>query len=205
MFRKNWKGRLSALRLVDINKINLKNIHCIQFRFSPTDFNIYHLNRNIMKIKSILLGCTVGTFFMIIFPLITIFINNYFNLPIYRNSVHRITGFLLCIIGISIFLYCSNLFAKIGRGTPAPIEPPKKLVAEGLYHFTRNPIYVGYFLIFLGEFFIFGHSLLLIYSLITISLLHFYVVYVEEPNLKKRFGDTYIKYTEKVSRWFLKI
>lgn len=154
-----------------------------------------------MKTKSILSGCIIGFLFTILFPLITIFINNYLNLSIYNYFIYKIIGFIFCISGIFIFLYCSYLFIKIGRGTPAPIEPPKELVIQGVYRFTRNPIYIGYFLILLGEFFVFGHFLLLLYFIILLFFMHFYVVYVEEPKLKKRFGKTYIEYTKNVPRW----
>jgi protein-S-isoprenylcysteine O-methyltransferase Ste14 len=156
------------------------------------------------KLKSILSGIILGTSLFIIFPEIAIYINEVFGLPIFRNIIYLIAGLSFCFISISFFVYSSHLFSKIGKGTPAPIEPPKLLVAEGLYRFTRNPIYIGYILAIVGEFFIFGHFLLLLYALGAIFFVHFYVVYVEEPRLKKRFGVQYVIYMKTVPRWVLK-
>ena len=157
------------------------------------------------KMKSILAAFVTGLVFLLVFPLITIFINNAFHLPIFSSILYQVFGLVLCLSGALIFLYCSSLFSKLGKGTPAPIDPPNKLVVKGLYQHTRNPIYVGYFLLLLGEFFVLGFSLLLIYSIVIAFSIHLYVVYVEEPVLKKRFGDSYIGYTQQVPRWFFKI
>jgi len=156
------------------------------------------------KPKSILSGIILGTTLFIIFPEIAIYINDFFQLLVFRNIIYQIAGLILCFISLSLFVFSSHLFSKIGKGTPAPIEPPKELVAEGIYRFTRNPIYIGYISAIVGEFLIFGHFLLLLYALGAIFFVHFYVVCIEEPSLKKRFGEQYIIYTKTVPRWFLK-
>ena len=156
------------------------------------------------KSKSILSGILLGATLFIIFPEVGIYINEFFQLPIFRNIIYQIAGLSLCIISLSLFVCSSHLFSKIGKGTPAPIEPPKELVAEGIYRFTRNPIYIGYISAIVGEFLIFGHFLLLLYALGAIFFVHFYVVCVEEPSLKKRFGEQYVIYMKTVPRWFLK-
>jgi protein-S-isoprenylcysteine O-methyltransferase Ste14 len=156
------------------------------------------------KPKSILSGILLGATLFIIFPEVGIYINEFFHLPIFRNIIYQIAGLSLCFISLSLFVCSSHLFSKIGKGTPAPIEPPKELVAEGIYHFTRNPIYIGYISAMIGEFLIFGHFLLLLYVLGAIFFVHFYVVYVEEPSLKKRFGGQYVIYMKTVPRWFLR-
>ena len=156
------------------------------------------------KLKSILSGIMLGASLFIIFPEIAMYINDVFGLPIFRNIIYQIAGLSVCFVGLSLFVRCSHLFSKIGKGTPAPIEPPKLLVAEDLYRFTRNPIYIGYILAIVGEFLIFGHFLLLLYALGAIFFIHFYVVYVEEPRLKKRFGTQYVIYMKIVPRWLLK-
>jgi protein-S-isoprenylcysteine O-methyltransferase Ste14 len=156
------------------------------------------------KLKSILSGILLGATLFIIFPEIGIYINEFFQLPIFRNIIYQIAGLSSCFVSLSLFVCSSHLFSKIGKGTPAPIEPPKELVVEGLYRFTRNPIYIGYISAIVGEFLIFGHFLLLLYALGAIFFVHFYVVCVEEPSLKKRFGEYYVIYMKTVPRWFLK-
>jgi protein-S-isoprenylcysteine O-methyltransferase Ste14 len=59
-------------------------------------------------------------------------------------------------------------------------------------------------MIILGLFFIFGYFFMIIYIISAIIFLHFYLIYFEEPSLRKRFGDDYITYTKNVPRWFLK-
>ena len=54
-------------------------------------------------------------------------------------------------LGLAAYLWCAWEFATAGRGTPAPVDPPKILVARGLYRIVRNPMYVGVLLILLGE------------------------------------------------------
>ncbi|VVA44202.1 conserved hypothetical protein [Candidatus Roizmanbacteria bacterium] len=104
-------------------------------------------------------------------------------------------------IGAGLFLYCSRLFLIFGKGTPVPVEPPKKLVVSGLYKYTRNPIYIGYFMILQGEFLFFGEFLLLIYFFLAIIGINIYVIFHEEPILKKRFGKSYQEYFKKIPRW----
>ena len=152
-----------------------------------------------MKLKSVLLGILTWSVFIIILPSLVIKLNDYLNFPAFDKNL--ILGYILIIFGAINFIYCSLLFSRFGKGTPAPSEPPKKLVIRGLYKYMRNPIYLGYFFIFLGEFFIFGSLLLLAYLTLIIILLNIYIIYHEEPKLKKRFGKDYINYMKKVPRW----
>ena len=154
-----------------------------------------------MKITSILLGLLIGTTFFILLPYFFILLSIYLFLPIYSFFILKILGIILILFGLRLFSYCSGLFFIFGTETPAPIEPPKKLVVEGLYKYTRNPIYIGYFMILLGEFLFFGQFLLLIYFFLTIIGINMYVIFHEEPILKKRFGKSYKEYFKKIPRW----
>ncbi len=139
--------------------------------------------------------------FGVAFPAIMIFLNQYFHLPAYQNIFMQFAGILFIFIGCLIFIYCTKLFKILGKGTPVPIEPPKQLVAEKLYKYSRNPIYTGYCFALFGYFLLFGNFLLLIYFLLGVIGIHLYVVYIEEPTLKKRFGKSYSDYLKKVPRW----
>ena len=154
-----------------------------------------------MKFTSILLGLLVGTTFFILLPYFFLLLSIYLFLPIYSFFILKIFGIILILFGLCLFSYCSGLFFIVGKGTPAPIEPPKKLVVEGLYKYTRNPIYIGYFMILLGEFLFFGQFLLLIYFFLAIIGINMYAVFHEEPILKKRFGKSYKEYFKKIPRW----
>lgn len=108
----------------------------------------------------------------------------------------------LCIlIGTVIYLRCAWDFAVDGLGTPAPIDPPKKLVVTGLYRRFRNPMYQGVLLILLGECLLFPDRGLLIFTAAIALVFHVSVVFYEEPILRSRFGATYIDYCSQVPRW----
>jgi protein-S-isoprenylcysteine O-methyltransferase Ste14 len=96
-------------------------------------------------------------------------------------------------------------FLVKGRGTPAPIDPPQEMVATGFYRYVRNPMYVGVLLILLGHFLWFGYWALLIYMLFAFIAVHSFVVLYEEPTLKRKFGEAYVDYLQKVPRWIPRI
>src|SRR5258708_28379598 len=56
----------------------------------------------------------------------------------------------LFLLGAAIYFWCLWDFAVTGRGTPAPIDPPKHLVVRGLYRRVRNPMYLGVLLVVAG-------------------------------------------------------
>jgi len=110
-------------------------------------------------------------------------------------------AFPLWLIGVAVLLWCFWDFLVKGRGTPAPIDPPKELVVTGLYKYVRNPMYVGVFLVIIGHFLWFGYRNLLIYAVLVLAAFNTFVVYYEEPNLKNRFGAAYDEYRKNVPRW----
>lgn len=88
-----------------------------------------------------------------------------------------------------------------GRGTPAPIDAPKRLVVRGLYRYTRNPMYLGVLTVILGWAFLFPIGTLVIYGLVVAAGFHLFVMYCEEPHLKRTFGRDYEVYSIRVGRW----
>ena len=157
-----------------------------------------------MKIKSFFFGLTVGLTLMIFLPYLIVLLNIKVGFPVIDSLFLKILGMTLVGLGIFIFLFNSLAFWRYGKGTPVPIEPPKELVAVGLYRYVRNSMYLGYFEIVFGEFLIFGYLFLLVYAIIFVMLTHLYVVFVEEPGLKKRFGGNYDRYCKSVPRWIPK-
>ncbi len=100
-----------------------------------------------------------------------------------------------------MLIWCFWDFLVKGRGTPAPIDPPKELVVAGLYNYVRNPMYVGVLLVIFGHFLWFGYWNLLIYAAVVFIAFNTFVTYYEEPNLKTKFGSTYEDYLKRVPRW----
>ena len=111
----------------------------------------------------------------------------------------------LWLLGGMILLWSFWNFLIEGRGTPAPIDPPRELVAVGFYRYVRNPMYFGVLLILIGHFLWFGFWWLLAYTMIAFVVVHVFVTQYEEPTLKRKFGAAYENYLQKVPRWIPKI
>jgi protein-S-isoprenylcysteine O-methyltransferase Ste14 len=131
----------------------------------------------------------------------------YIPLVLLRNGTQIETGILaylafpFWLIGSVILLWCFWDFTFKGRGTPAPIAPPKELVTTGFYRYVRNPIYVGILAILIGHFLWFGYWNLLIYMIFAFVGFHLFVTFYEEPTLKQKFGASYENYLKRVPRW----
>ena len=105
------------------------------------------------------------------------------------------------LLGVAAFLYCSGLFASVGQGSPVPSAPPKRLVTDGLFRYSRHPIYVAYAAVLLGEFLWFRHATLLGYLGLYVLGVQAVIVWWEEPVLRQRFGEDYSRYARDVRRW----
>lgn len=103
--------------------------------------------------------------------------------------------------GVAIYSWCVWDFATFGRGTPAPIDAPTKLIVRGLYHYTRNPMYVGVLTTIIGWAILFKEPLILLYALCVGLCFHLFVVLYEEPHLREVFGSSYDDYRTRVGRW----
>ena len=107
----------------------------------------------------------------------------------------------LWLIGGLMILWCFWDFLIKGKGTPAPMDPPKELVVSGLYNYVRNPMYVGVEMALIGHFLWFGFWNLLVYAAFFFAAFHIFVLLYEEPTLKKKFGAAYEEYLKRVPRW----
>ena len=114
-------------------------------------------------------------------------------------------GFVPIAIGPALLFWCFYDFVVTGKGTPAPIDPPKRLVMQGLYRYVRNPMYLGVATVLVGESMYFASIPLLKYSVVVFLLFHCFVIFYEEPLLRKKFGDSYLYYCKTVPRWLPKL
>lgn len=122
-----------------------------------------------------------------------------------RIGLFQLFGLIPMAIGAAIYLRCAWDFASAGKGTPAPFDPPKRLVARGLYRFVRNPMYVGVLLTLLGEAWLFRSLALFTYAAIVFTWEHLFVVFYEEPALRRKFGESYSGYLARTPRWIPRI
>jgi len=114
----------------------------------------------------------------------------------------RPLGAVLAVVGLLGLAESFSRFAIHGRGTPAPVMPPKRLVVTGLYRYVRNPMYVAVLWIVVGQALIFGSRRVLAYAALFWVTVHLWVLVYEEPSLSARFGADYAAYCAAVRRWW---
>lgn len=118
-----------------------------------------------------------------------------------ENIFFILPGLLLLACGSIVYSWCVWDFVSFGKGTPAPIAAPKHLVVRGLYHYSRNPMYVGVLLVISGWALIYSRPAIFIYGLFVIICFQMIIVLYEEPRLHHIFGRDFKKYRAKVNRW----
>jgi protein-S-isoprenylcysteine O-methyltransferase Ste14 len=116
-------------------------------------------------------------------------------------SLACVAAAALASAGVVVLLKCIWDFFATGKGTLAPIDPPKHLVVSGLYRYTRNPMYNGVLAILIGEAWLFTSIWLIGYALVVLTIFYLFVVFYEEPVLEASFGEAYRVYRRAVPRW----
>jgi protein-S-isoprenylcysteine O-methyltransferase Ste14 len=123
-----------------------------------------------------------------------------------RNSggefrIFNYLGLPLIAVGACGLLWCIWQFFAEGRGTLAPLDPPKHLVVRGLYRYVRNPMYVSVMAILLGEAVLFTSLPVLIEAVLFFVATNLFIRFYEEPILQRQFGESYEEYKKSVRRW----
>ncbi len=146
-------------------------------------------------------------FFMIIGPGSIIFVLPWLILSLFDSlgfsqlMILRYAGTGFIVAGTALSLWCVYDFVSKGKGTPVPAAPPENLVTEGLYRFTRNPMYIGILFLLFGEAVVFQSLELLCYTGVVFLLFHLFIIMFEEPRLRDEFGTAYENYCRDVPRW----
>ena len=119
-------------------------------------------------------------------------------------------GWILFAVGAAVYLLCLLNFLRAG-GTPAIFftrhirafmgEEPQQVVRNGLYRFSRNPMYVGVLTAIAGQAIVYRSRPIAVYLLIAAITFHLVVVLLEEPHLASARGDSYRDYRRRVPRW----
>src|SRR6266540_6495730 len=113
----------------------------------------------------------------------------------------RLLGAALLAVGGLLVVETTARFALQGRGTPAPWAPPERFVARGSFRAARNPMYVGVLALIVGQGFLLGRESLFAWAAAAWLIFHLFVVFHEEPGLRRRFGADYEDYSRRVGRW----
>lgn len=112
-------------------------------------------------------------------------------------------GAVLACAGGFVAAACIVTFVTIGRGTPAPFDPPREFVASGPYRYVRNPMYLGAAGVILGAGLYLSSPSIVLLAPAFLLLMHLFVVLHEEAALTSRFGDSYLRYKANVHRWWV--
>jgi protein-S-isoprenylcysteine O-methyltransferase Ste14 len=115
----------------------------------------------------------------------------------------RWLGMVPVFLGFAVALLCMWDFGWTGGGTPAPLAPPKRLVVVGPYQYVRNPMYLGFFVGWMGLWVLFGEASASAAAVAGVAVLGtaLFVRLYEEPTLREKFGEDYVDYCTHVRRW----
>ncbi|MGH3188877.1 MAG: methyltransferase family protein [Streptosporangiaceae bacterium] len=121
---------------------------------------------------------------------------------------HLGAGWVMCealggiLIAVGLLPIVSSFVEFVrARGTPIPLASPPRLVIRGCYRYVRNPIYVGFLAVLLGQTLLLGSLGLLKYTAVAFCIGAAAVRFYEEPTLARRFGDDYTAYKAAVRAW----
>jgi protein-S-isoprenylcysteine O-methyltransferase Ste14 len=111
------------------------------------------------------------------------------------------------VLGFAVALRCVWDFGHTGRGTPAPMAPPQRLVVVGFYRYVRNPMYLGFYVGWIGLWVVFGQANIIVIASACLVVLgvDLFVHFYEEPTLRKLFGEPYATYCRNVPRWLPRV
>jgi protein-S-isoprenylcysteine O-methyltransferase Ste14 len=119
------------------------------------------------------------------------------------GELMQVLGAIVAGLGVSLALWCVLVFAVVGRGTPFPFDPPRRLVVRGPYRFVRNPMAIGVGSALIGAALFYGSWRLAAFAgMLFFLIIHLFVVLYEEPTLRRMFGDDYVAYCDAVRRWW---
>jgi protein-S-isoprenylcysteine O-methyltransferase Ste14 len=117
----------------------------------------------------------------------------------FHSDVIAWTGVLFCLVGLLVFFWSLLSFGmsfRVGIDT----EHPDKLITTGVFAYSRNPIYLAFGLVLVGQFLIFSNWILLVYLIVAVWLFHRQVLR-EEDYLKQHYGEEYLAYCKQVRRY----
>jgi protein-S-isoprenylcysteine O-methyltransferase Ste14 len=117
-------------------------------------------------------------------------------------GIQQFAGMVIGTVGAVIAIWCVLAFGTIGQGTPAPFDPPRRLVVRGPYRFVRNPMYIGAGLALAGTALFYKSLSMLGYTALFFLVSHLFVLGYEEPTLRRTFGESYAAYCRRVGRWW---
>jgi len=134
--------------------------------------------------------------------LISIAIQKQLPLPVmfFQTNVAFISGVILLVLGLAIPLPAVIRFFKT-RNTLVTIKPANSLQTAGIYTISRNPMYLGLLILYVGIAFLKGSLWTFMFIPVVILGITYLVIVKEEKYLSRAFGDNYVEYRKRVRRW----
>ncbi len=113
----------------------------------------------------------------------------------------EIAGIIIMWLGTALAIWCAVLMFMYGKGTFLVTSAPKKMLTRNIYGYVRNPMMWALFIIVFGEILTFGHFILLVWLIAMIRIIYLIVTNYEEPQLERRFGESWKEYCQEVPGW----
>ncbi len=111
-----------------------------------------------------------------------------------------LVGWLIILWAIGLVL-ASIRSLQANKTSTDPLGAPTTLITSGPFAFSRNPLYLAYFLTMLGTAFVLGSFSAFIPPLLGFLLLDKWIIPIEEKAMSETFGEAYAVYQQKVRRW----
>lgn len=111
-------------------------------------------------------------------------------------------GIVLILAGAAFVVSAFVRFVREGRGTPAPVAPPSRLVVGGVYRYVRNPMYLAVTAVIVGQALLLAQPVLVVDAAVTLAVMVAFTRLYEEPHLSEQFGDDYARYRAAVPGWW---
>ena len=124
----------------------------------------------------------------------------FYSLPPEYLTISRILGVLLIVFGLGIILIAKVKMQR-AKTNIEPWKPTNAIVTDGIYSYSRNPVYVAMAVIFFGVNLIFNSVWFAPFLVLVLLVMHYGVILREERYLENKFGDEYLNYKKKVRSW----
>lgn len=145
---------------------------------------------------------------LVIVPAVLLWLSRetaYQSIPASRTDLHLWLGLGCGVLGLALMIWTVRILVVHGHGTPAPWDPPQRLVVRGPYRHVRNPMITGVLLFLVAETLAFQSWPIAAWTVVFLIANMIYFPLSEERQLEARFGDEYRRYKENVPRWIPRV
>ncbi len=137
----------------------------------------------------------------LVFGLVAVFaLNEYFPGPRFSGLAAQVAGGVMLVLGLLLLVLANGLFVRAGTDA-IPFRNVSALVTDGVYRFTRNPMYLGMLLVLLGCAVTVGSLFALAIPPLFAVIIEMRFIRPEEALLRELFGEDYAAYCQRVRRW----